>query len=160
MIVETQMIEITDHEIDESGVLRSVKSGNCGANVLFCGTTRRLTGQRETTQLEYDCYAAMAVRKMTDLAEVARSKWPIEKVSIVHRIGTVPVGQSSIAIAVSSPHRADAFAAGEWLIDNLKTQVPIWKKEVWADGTTEWIHPVEGSVHPDQLSSSNHESSI
>ena len=75
------------------------------------------------------------------LAEEVKNKWSVKHVAIVHRIGEVGIGESSVVIAVSSPHRAEAFAAGQWLLDELKIRVPVWKQEHWADGTSEWQHP-------------------
>ena len=79
--------------------------------------------------------------KMRELESEARRRWPIIECVIVHRLGHLELGAASVAIAVSSPHRSDAFAAGQWLIDTLKEVVPIWKCENWADGGTEWVHP-------------------
>lgn len=139
------MIKIVKNRIDTESVLASVHSDTCGAAVLFVGTTRRLTGGRETTKLEYECYDEMAIAKINQLCDQARRTWTMDNISVVHRVGTVEIGESSIAIAVSSPHRKSAFEAAQWLIDELKQQVPIWKKEHWADGSTEWVHP-DGSV--------------
>ena len=72
-------------------------------------------------------------------------KWPLEKCAIVHRVGDVPIGETSVVVAVSSPHRVDAFEAAAWIMDELKKAVPIWKQEQWADGTQEWIHPARNS---------------
>ncbi len=83
----------------------------------------------------------MAEAKIAELEAMARERWPLQEVRIVHRLGTLELGEVSVAIAVSSPHRADAFDAGRWLIDRFKAVVPIWKQEHWADGTTEWVHP-------------------
>ena len=135
------MIEITEQPIDTNQVFASVQSNKAGAAVLFLGTTRQFTAGRETTELEYECYHEMAIKKMENLRQRAEEKWTIEKCVIVHRIGSVPVGQTSVAIAFSTPHRADSFAAAEWLIDTLKREVPIWKKECYADGEQEWVHP-------------------
>lgn len=135
------MIEITSDPIDPQPLLAAVASDRCGANLLFTGTTRRITGERETAQLEYECYREMAVATLRELCETAKQKWPLHEVAVVHRIGVVPVGEISIAVAVSSPHRAAAFAAGGWLLEELKRSVPIWKKENWVDGTSEWVHP-------------------
>ena len=135
------MILITDKPIDSSAVLSSVSDADCGANVLFVGTTRRMTGKRETTRLEYECYKSMAVSKMESLAALACEQWPIVKVSIVHRVGVVEVKAASIAVAVSSAHRSASFEAASWLLERLKEEVPIWKREIWADGQEEWIHP-------------------
>jgi molybdopterin synthase catalytic subunit len=87
----------------------------------------------------------MAEKKLAELEQQARERWPIIQATIVHRIGHLELGEASIAIAVSSPHRQDAFEAGKWLIDTIKEVVPIWKKENWADGTCEWVHPGIGN---------------
>jgi molybdopterin synthase catalytic subunit len=78
---------------------------------------------------------------MGELIDAAKEKWPIDKVGIVHRLGHLELGDISVALAVSCPHRQQAFEAGKFLIDELKVLVPIWKKENWADGSTEWVHP-------------------
>jgi molybdopterin synthase catalytic subunit len=135
------MIKIVAEPIDTAAVLESVQSVTSGAAVLFVGSTRKMTAGRETTKLNYDCYESMAIQKMQELADQARAKWPVDNISVVHRVGTVELGEASIAIAVSSAHRAASFSAAEWLIDEIKKQVPIWKQEFWADGATEWIHP-------------------
>ncbi len=135
------MIELTEHPIDTAAVLASVSSKQAGANLMFVGTTREFTGERQTVQLNYDAYGSMALKQMKSLAEQARAQWPLLECSIVHRLGTVGLGEASVAIAVSAAHRETAFAAGRWLIDELKIAVPIWKQENWADGNTEWIHP-------------------
>ncbi len=83
----------------------------------------------------------MARDKLAELEAEARSRWPIEECAIVHRVGHVPIGEASVAIAVSTAHRQPAFEAGQWLIDTLKEVVPIWKKENWADGASQWVHP-------------------
>jgi molybdopterin synthase catalytic subunit len=100
-------------------------------------------GRRETD-------AAMAERRLGELEAEARRRWPVLECSIVHRVGRVPPSEASVAIVVSTPHRADAFAAGQWLIDTLKEDVPIWKREEWADGGTEWVHPVNDRKTKDE----------
>lgn len=142
------MIEITNQPIVADQLLKSVQSNSAGASVLFVGTTRQFTNGRETSRLEYECYEAMAIKKMTELHDQARSKWPIELCSIVHRIGPVEIGESSIMVAVSTPHRVDSFQAAQWLVDQLKERVPIWKREHWTDGNQEWIHPHEKMSDP------------
>ena len=142
------MFEIVDQPIDVPSVLRSVAARSNGATVLFLGTTRQFTCGKETIQLEYECYPAMALQKMQALGHRALEKWPIEGCAIVHRIGLVPVGETSVAIAVSTPHRVAAFEAAEWIIDTLKREVPIWKKEMYADGQQEWIHPTDNAPTP------------
>ena len=133
------MIELTDAPIDHAAITESVRSPRSGAVVLFLGTVREMTAGRQTLRLGYDAYPEMAEAQMAKLEAQARDRWPIDAVSIVHRRGLLELGEISVAVAVASPHRADAFEAARWLIDELKQVVPIWKQEHWADGTTEWI---------------------
>jgi molybdopterin synthase catalytic subunit len=135
------MIQITTEPIDAAALVDQARSPAAGAVVLFLGTTRELTGGRRTVTLDYDAYCPMAERKLAELEAEARRRWPVVECMIVHRVGQVPLAEASVAIVVSTPHRADAFAAGQWLIDTLKQDVPIWKREQWADGTEQWIHP-------------------
>lgn len=135
------MISLTQSPIDPSAILAQVASNDAGAVVLFLGTTREFTKGRQTESLDYECYPQMAEAKLAELEAQAREKWPLVHVSIVHRLGHLELGEASIAIAVSSPHRQAAFEAGKWLIDTIKEDVPIWKQENWADGTSEWVHP-------------------
>lgn len=141
------MVELTYNEIDYTALTESVRSPQAGAVVLFLGTVREMTGGRKTVALDYEAYGPMAEAKLKELEAEARDKWPVEEVSLVHRLGHLELGEVSVAVAVSCPHRQDAFEAGKWLIDTLKVRVPIWKKENWSDGTTEWVHPgVEGGT--------------
>ena len=135
------MIELTEETIDTSAIVNRVRHPEAGAVVLFLGTTRELTGGRQTVALDYEAYREMAERQLAELEAEARRRWPVIECSITHRLGRVPPTEASVAIAVSTPHRGDAFAAGQWLIDSLKHDVPIWKREQWADGTQEWVHP-------------------
>ena len=148
------MIELVQQPIDTSRVLAHVASNEAGAVVLFLGTTRQFTHQRETLSLDYECYPEMATEKLQQLEAEARCRWPIVDLAIVHRLGHLGLGEASVAIAVSSPHRQDAFEAGTWLIDTLKEVVPIWKQENWADGTSEWVHPHPVSSPPGDTSQS------
>jgi molybdopterin synthase catalytic subunit len=135
------MIRLIHEPIDLSAVLASVASNDAGAVVLFLGTTREFTHGRRTDSLDYECYPTMAEKKLAELEAQARERWPLTGCSIVHRLGHLELGEASIAAAVSSPHRQVAFEAGKWLIDTIKEVVPIWKRENWADGTSEWVHP-------------------
>jgi molybdopterin synthase catalytic subunit len=135
------MIQLTDAPIDTAEIVDQARHANAGAIVLFLGTTREFTGDRQTVALSYEAYREMAERRLAELEAEARRRWPVIECIIVHRLGAVPLKESSVAIAVSTPHRADAFAAGQWLIDSLKADVPIWKREQWSDGTSEWVHP-------------------
>lgn len=135
------MIELTDNPIDATALLQSAQQPAAGAVVLFLGITRQFTKGRETASLSYEAYREMAAKELERLEQQARERWPLVDCSIVHRLGEVPLAEASVAIAVSSPHRGDAFDAGRWLIDTLKETVPIWKQEHWADGAAEWVHP-------------------
>jgi molybdopterin synthase catalytic subunit len=137
----TNMIQLTSEPIDTAAIIDRVRDPLAGAVVLFLGTTRELTGGRQTIALDYEAYAEMAQVQLEQLESEARRRWPVIKCVVVHRLGCVPPSEASVAIAVSTPHRSDAFAAGQWLIDSLKRDVPIWKREQWADGSTEWVHP-------------------
>jgi molybdopterin synthase catalytic subunit len=143
------MSELTREPIDPQSVLRQVESTRAGAVVLFLGTTREITGDRRTLSLDYECYPEMAQRKLSELEAEAIRRWPLCACVVVHRLGHLELGEASVAVAVSSPHRQDAFAAGQWLIDTLKQVVPIWKKENWADGTSDWVHPTPLEGHHD-----------
>ena len=135
------MIALTHEPIDAAAVLSKVASNQAGAAVLFLGTTREFTHGRQTASLDYECYPEMAEKKLAELETAARRRWPLVGCMIVHRLGRLALGEASVAIAVSSPHRRVAFEAGQWLIDTIKEVVPIWKQENWADGTSEWVHP-------------------
>ena len=135
------MIALTQEPIDTAELLARVTLPAAGAVVLFLGTVREMTGDRRTASLDYQCYPEMAERKLAELEAEARRRWKIVECAIVHRLGHLDLAEASVAVAVSTPHRADAFEAGKWLIDTLKEVVPIWKRENWADGKVEWVHP-------------------
>lgn len=135
------MIDLVHEPIDTTSLLAEVGSPEAGAVVLFLGVTRAITDGRETASLDYECYPQMAEQKLAELEAEARRRWPLTGCAIVHRVGHLDIGEASVAVAVSAPHRREAFEAGQWLIDTLKAVVPIWKRENWADGTTEWVHP-------------------
>lgn len=135
------MIQLTNDPIDFAALTESVRSDQAGAVLLFLGTVREMTGDRRTVALDYDAYPQMAEAKMAELEAEARERWPVVHAAIVHRLGRLELGDVSVAVAVSAPHRNQAFEAGRFLIDELKVRVPIWKKENWADGSTEWVHP-------------------
>jgi len=135
------MIEITESPIDHAAITESVRSNLAGAVCSFLGTVREMTGGRRTAALDYEAYPEMALKTMAELAEQARLRWPILDLALVHRLGHLGLGEISIVIAVSCPHRHQAFDACRWLIDTFKEVVPVWKKEVWADGSEVWVHP-------------------
>ena len=134
-------IDLTRDVIDFAALTDWTRSNQAGAVVLFLGTVREMTGDRRTVALDYEAYPEMARAKMQELANEAAAKWPVIRVAIAHRFGRLELGDVSVAVAVSTPHRRDAFDAGRFLIDTLKEVVPIWKQENWADGTTEWVEP-------------------
>jgi molybdopterin synthase catalytic subunit len=135
------MIEITEQPIDHAALTDRVRSNQAGAVCSFLGTVREMTGARRTVALDYEAYPEMALKKLAELEAQARARWPIVDLAIVHRVGRLDLGEVSVVVAVSCPHRGDAFDACRWLIDTLKEVVPIWKRERWADGTEEWVHP-------------------
>lgn len=135
------MILLTRDPIDAAGLVAQVSQPQAGAVVLFLGTVRQWTAGQETRWLDYEAYPAMAERKLAELEGEARRRWPITEVVLVHRLGRLELTEASVAVAVSTPHRRDAFAAGQWLIDTLKEVVPVWKQEHWADGSSAWVHP-------------------
>jgi molybdopterin synthase catalytic subunit len=130
--------EITNEMLDIGAVARRFVPENCGATVTLDGYVRRLTKGRETLYLVYEGYEPMALKEMEKLISGAKSLFEIENVGIIHRLGKLEIGETSVAISVAAPHRRAAFEACEWLIKELKRTVPIWKKEVYADGET-WI---------------------
>ncbi len=135
------MIRLTTDPIDHHALTEQVRRPGCGAVVTLLGTVRDLTGDRVTAALDYEAYPGMAEKKMAEIERATRERWPVGELAMVHRLGHLEVGDVSVAVAVSCPHRAEAFDACRYAIDRLKELVPIWKKENWADGTTEWVHP-------------------
>lgn len=134
----TISVELTERPIDVNALLRKIRHPHAGAVVLFLGTVRDNSRGRHVKSLEYEGYEPMALKEMRRVAEEAQRRWPLLAIAIVHRLGHLGVGEVSVAIAVSSAHRKDAFEAGRFAIDSLKQTVPIWKKEVWASGS-EWV---------------------
>jgi MoaE-MoaD fusion protein len=134
------LVELVHEPIDSAALAAQVKEGEDGAVVVFDGIVRNNTRGRRTLFLVYEAYEEMALRQMRSLAEEAVAVHGVRQVAMVHRLGRLEVGETSVLIAVSSAHRAQAFEACRWLIDTLKKTVPIWKKEhfedgaVWADG--------------------------
>lgn len=136
--------ELTTEAIDVGSVARRVVLPECGAIVSLDGFTREWTKGRRTKYLIYEAYDGMAVSEMQRLGAEAHSRFAIAHIGIVHRTGHLEIGETSVVISVSAPHRKAAFEACEWAIRELKRTVPIWKKEVYEDGE-EWVHPTTGS---------------
>ena len=130
--------ELTTEPLDIGAIARRGVLPECGATVSLDGYVRQWTKGGETLYLVYEAYEPMALREMEKLVEQAHAKFEIASVGIVHRLGKLEIGETSIVISVAAPHRGAAFEACEWLIKELKRTVPIWKKEVYAGGEI-WI---------------------
>lgn len=128
---------LTREPIDEASVRQAVAAAECGAVAVFAGVVRNHSRGREVRYLEYEAYEPMALKQMREIAGEAAQRWGA-RVAMVHRLGRMDVGETSVLIAVATPHREQAFEACRWCIDTLKERVPIWKKEVCPDGTY-WI---------------------
>ncbi|MBZ0159163.1 molybdenum cofactor biosynthesis protein MoaE [Candidatus Methylomirabilis sp.] len=134
------MLEITDQPLSLEPLVNAVRRSSSGAVATFLGVVREQTRGRQVRYLEYEAYREMAIPKMREIADEIHQKWKVDEVAMTHRIGHLQVGEASVAIAVSAPHRHEALAACAYAIDRLKEIVPIWKKEVWTDGE-EWVGP-------------------
>ena len=135
------MFKITSEVITGEEVREAVEGPDTGAVVLFFGTVRNNTGGRPVNCLEYEAYPPMAEKKMEEIAHEISDKWGLDRVAMVHRVGKLEIGEVSVVVAVASPHRKDGFEACQYAMDRLKQIVPIWKREVWADGEAEWVKP-------------------
>jgi len=127
--------------LDVNDAIDAVGTGESGAIAVFLGIMRRDKNSegRELVALNYEAYGEMAEAQMRQLVADARGRWPISRVVLLHRTGVVRLGEPSVLVVVSTPHRAEAFEACRFLIDQLKALVTIWKKEVWGDGSTSWV---------------------
>jgi MoaE-MoaD fusion protein len=136
---DADWIEVTTEPLSERALAEAVGDAGAGALVVFSGVVRDQTGGRPVKFLEYEAHAPMAGAKMREIATAVRTRWPeVRRMAIVHRIGRLEIGESSVMIAVSSPHRRHAFEACHFAIDTLKETVPIWKKEYFEDGEV-WV---------------------
>jgi molybdopterin synthase catalytic subunit len=125
------------HEPIDLGALQAASAAD-GAVCLFLGVVRNENRGRRVVRLEYEAYEEMALPLMEEIVEETRRRFPVGEVRLVHRLGRLEIGDASVAVAVASPHRDEAFAACRFAIDTLKAKVPIWKKEHYADGTA-WL---------------------
>lgn len=127
---------VSDSVIEPEQLIKMVGQPGSGATVLFLGTVRNHSpGKTGVTHLDYEVYPELVQEKITDVIAEASSRWPILSVAVEHRSGRVDLGEVSVAVAVAAAHRADAFDAAEFVIDELKVKVPIWKKEFWPGGS-------------------------
>jgi molybdopterin synthase catalytic subunit len=139
----TDSTALTPEPLAIAESLEFLQDGSAGGVSIFLGTTRAQqspTGA-QLLALDYEAYEAMARQQLQDLAARARERWPILKLVLLHRLGRVALGEPSVLIGVCTPHRAEAFEACRWLIDTLKAEATIWKKEIWSDGDGSWVHP-------------------
>lgn len=133
------LVEVSAEVIDPARLVAQVAAPSVGGVVLFLGTVRDHSPDRPgVTHLEYEAYGEVVEQKIASIVAEARERWPVARAAAVHRLGSLPVGEVSVGVAVGSVHRADAFAAGRYLIDELKRRAPIWKKEHWPGGA-EWV---------------------
>lgn len=140
--MEIPLIHISETALDTQAVLDLVTDPGSGAVDIFVGTVRNLTKGKKVLRLDFEAYEKMALSEMAKIAAEATEKWPVKKMAIHHRVGSLSVGDIAVIIAVSTPHRKASFGACQYAIDTLKLSVPIWKKEIFEDGEV-WVaaHP-------------------
>ncbi len=127
--------------LDAASVLAQVASVANGASIVFVGTVREVNEGRAVSGIEYTAYAAMALRELEAIAAEAVLRFGTDDVIVEHRLGRLALGEASVVIAVAHPHRAEAYEASRFVIEELKRRVPIWKREEYTDGTREWVDP-------------------
>jgi molybdopterin synthase catalytic subunit len=130
---------VTPNKISPAKVLASVHDRSAGCVVLFLGTVRNRSEGRTVIGLEYEAYREMAEKRLAEVEKEARARWRVKKMMMMHRVGRLSVGDVSVAVAVSSEHRAEAFEAARFAIDRIKTTAPIWKREVLRGGKKVWV---------------------
>lgn len=141
--------EIVTSAIRSEKILEKVLHPDHGASIVFIGTTREHTHGKRTVLLEYEAYTEMALTLMRQIGDEIAAKWPGALCAMAHRIGRVDIGEASVCIAVSTPHRPQCYEASRYAIDRLKQIVPIWKREIFADDA-EWKGYEEGPWNPTQ----------
>ena len=139
--MEVKLISITEKPIDVNKLLNDVSDQSSGASVLFTGTVRDHNKQDKVSKLHYEAYQEMAEKILQEIENEVHAKWKINKFIAIHRTGTLKVGEVSVAVAVSSEHRKEAFEACKFGIDSIKEKAPIWKKE-FAESGAEWLEGV------------------
>ena len=132
-------VDVTDAPIDEAEVRARVGAAEDGAVLLFLGTVRDHNDGRAVERMHYDAYRDMAVRELRAIADAAAERAGSDRIVVIHRTGTLEIGDVSLAVAVSTPHRAEAFDAARWIIEEIKARVPVWKQEHYADQPAEWL---------------------
>jgi molybdopterin synthase catalytic subunit len=132
------VFKVVEGPIDDVKLEETVRTEADGAVIVFRGVARRFSRGRDVVHLEYEAYPEMAEKVMAQIGDEIKQRWTVSEVAIVHRTGVLEIGQASVVIAIAAPHRGEAFEAAQYAIDRLKQIVPIWKKEVWSDGS-QWI---------------------
>jgi molybdopterin synthase catalytic subunit len=132
-------VDVTEAPIVEADVRARVGAPEDGAVLLFFGTVRDHNDGRPVERLHYDAYRDMAVRELRAIAEAAAERAGSDRIVVIHRTGTLEIGEASLAVALSTPHRAEAFDAARWIIEEIKARVPVWKQEHYADAKAEWL---------------------
>jgi molybdopterin synthase catalytic subunit len=130
---------IVNREIDSCALLAEVAAHHHGATVLFVGTVRDMNDGEPVTALDYSAYGAMAERELRSIVNEAIARWPEAGVVVEHRVGSLQVGDVSVAVAAAHPHRGEAFDAARYVIEELKKRLPVWKREHYADGRATWV---------------------
>lgn len=143
-----ELVQLVHAPIDLAAVTGAVTDRRCGAVCAFVGTAREVHEGRPVAELAYEAYEPMAARALRGLAAEVRARFPaVVGLALVHRLGAVPLTEAAVAVAVSTPHRREAFAACQFAMDELKARVPIWKKESYRDGTApRWVENAESRV--------------
>jgi molybdopterin converting factor subunit 1 len=144
---EADRFVITDEPLSADRMIALVSNPYAGAVLTFVGTVREFTNGQRTVYLEYEAYREMAIKKMKEIAREIDERWPGAQVAIAHRTGRLHIEEIAVIIAVATAHRAAAFEAGRYAIERLKQIVPIWKKEIWEDGS-EWVGHQQGPWNP------------
>ncbi|HZG61504.1 MAG TPA: molybdenum cofactor biosynthesis protein MoaE [Anoxybacillus sp.] len=146
--MNNQLFAITKEPISIEEVVKKVIRPEAGAVTTFIGTVREFTNGKRTLFLQYEAYVSMAEKKLAQIGEEIKEKWPEAQVAITHRIGKLDISDIAVVIAVSTPHRKDAYEANQYAIERIKQIVPIWKKEHWENGE-EWVgNQLETKAYP------------
>jgi molybdopterin synthase catalytic subunit len=132
-------VAIVKRPLDPAALMDEVASTTCGASIVFVGTVREMNEDRRVDGLDYSAYVPMAERELAAIVAAAAGRWPEARIACEHRIGSLDLGDASVVIAASHPHRSEAFDACRFVIEELKARLPIWKRERYADGGLAWV---------------------
>ncbi len=141
------MVEITNIPIAAEKLRRNLADDACGAVVVFEGLVRNHHDGKKVTELSYECYRPMALKVLEQIRAEALGRWKLGKLIIAHRTGMIPIGEAAVWVGVSSAHRKEAFEACSWAMDEIKREAPIWKHEIYEDGTTLWVEDTCVTTH-------------